>query len=92
MIEQEMRKKISLECLNYKTNFQGIDFLMKMENDWHIAQKEDNYNFESCPNNFNCLENFVGLCEKEDADNDSKNYQEKVEQCQNCWKKALRGE
>ena len=83
--ERDLRYKIRLECFGYQTNFQGIDYLMRMEHDWRIAQKEDDYSFESCPNSFNCLEDYNGLCEELDV-----GYS--AEQCERCWKKALRGE
>ena len=89
--ERDMRQKISLECFGYETNFQGIDYLMKMENDWRVAQKEDDYNFDSCPTNFDCMGDFVGLCEREDS-KEHLNYADSVKQCENCWKFALRGE
>jgi len=90
--EKEYREKVRKECWSAESNFQGIDYLMRMENDWKVAERENDYSFESCPNNFDCLEDFVGLCERDGVDNDSMNYYEKVEQCENCWKLALRGE
>ena len=83
--EKELRRKIEEECWGFKSNFSGIDTLMKMENDWHVAQKENDYSFDNCPATYNCLEKFVGLC-----DENMTGYS--PEQCKECWKKALRGE
>ncbi len=90
--ERDMRQKVRLECWGFQTNFQGIDVLMRMENDWRVAQKEDDYSFESCPTNFDCLDGFVGLCERVTEDIEPKSFKEKVNQCTECWKLALRGE
>ena len=87
--EKEMRTKVRLECWGKECNFQGIDYLMKMENDWRVAQKEGDYSFDSCPSSFDCLGDFVGLCELND---EKLSYKDSVEQCKECWKKALRGE
>jgi hypothetical protein len=56
-----------------------------MENDWRVAQKEGDYSFDNCPSTFNCLEDFLGLCEERMSDYSP-------EQCKECWEKALRGE
>ncbi len=83
--EKELRRKIGIECWSFKSNFSGIDILMKMENDWRVAKKENDYSFENCPSTFDCLCNFVGLCDKDDAE-----YGEEL--CKSCWKKALTSE
>lgn len=86
--EKDLRSKIRLECREVECNFEGIDYLIKMENDWRVCQKEDDYSFNSCPNSFKCLEDYVGLCETDDKEFTGNT----LEQCERCWKKALRGE
>ena len=83
--EKKLRRKIELECWSFESNFSGMDILMKMENDWHVAQKEGNYSFDNCPSTFKCLEDYLGLCEERMSEYSP-------EQCKECWEKALRGE
>ena len=83
--EKELRRKIEEECWSFESNFSGMDILMKMENDWRVSQKEDDYSFENCPSSFKCLEKYMGLC-------DERMSEYSLEQCKECWKRALRGE
>ena len=46
MREKELRDQIKKECLNYKTNFFGIGTLMRLEHNYYIAQRDNDYSFE----------------------------------------------
>lgn len=83
--ERNLRRKIELECWSFESNFGGIDTLIKLENDWRVAQKEDDYSFECCPSFFDCMGDYLGLC-------DENMTEYSAEQCKECWKRALRGE
>lgn len=81
--EKNIRFKIREECWEYEDNFSGMDVLIRLQNDWKVAQEKDNYKFENCPSYYKCLENFVGLCESTDSEYSA-------EQCERCWMKALK--
>lgn len=82
--EKILRNKIAMECWSFEGNFSQMDIFEKMKNDWHVARKNGDYSFENCPSSYDCLSDFVGLCEGNDGPYNP-------EQCKKCWKKALSG-
>ena len=86
MTEKELRKMIQIEAENYETNFRGYDILMKYENDYYVAGRENDYSFEICPSSYECLEK-LGVTDLCETDSGIKNI---VEECKECLKKALK--
>ena len=79
MKRKDVFNAIKEECLNYKTNFLGIDTLMNLETDYHVATRESTYGFSRCPSSYECMERVKTLCEDFDLDCDM----------QQCWEQAI---
>lgn len=86
MREKELRDQIKQECLNYKTNFFGIGTLMRLEHNYYVAQRDNDYSFEGCPTEYDCLEYTSELCDTEKG-----GFNPTIEDCKRCWRYALNG-
>jgi len=73
-----IREQIMKECENHKTNFLRIDDLYGEENDYNEAKK-GGYNFQSCPQSYECLKNKEELCYT-----DNELSEDTMKQCLQC--------
>ncbi len=85
MTEKELRRMVQMEAQSYETNFRGIDILMKYEDDYHTAGRENDYSFSNCPSTYDCLDK-LGVIDLCSTNSGIKNT---VEECKECWKQAL---
>ncbi len=77
-----LREQVMNECINYKTNFEGIDELEINQTNYMVVKNNGN-EFDGCPQRYDCLENSDELCIVE-------NINSSVEQCMKCWRNALK--
>lgn len=82
MTESEVREILKKECLEYQTNFRGMDGLYRMEDNYHTACS-DRYDFSGCPQSYNVFEDAPELCS---VDNFT---QHPPNECLLCWKRAF---
>ena len=80
----ELREMIMNECLNYKTNFNGIDDLVQKESDYQTAEN-NGYDFVSCPQTYECLDGVEQLCGSDNIYSGNS-----TEECNQCWRIALK--
>ena len=77
--EAEILKAIMTETQEYRTNFHGIDILIRLEKDYYAAKCRDYDEFYGCPNSYDILENANLMCEGNEDEYD----------CTQCWKNAV---
>lgn len=84
MTEKDIREILKKECLAYRTNFNGLDTLIKMRDNYCMSDYEDRYDFTGCPQFYNVFEDAPELCEEEHRPMDL------IEECEECWKLAFK--
>lgn len=89
-VEKENRESIRQECLSYRTNFRGIDILIKYEDDWHVAGQEGNYDFSNCPHSYE--ETFSEEIHRNmlpEICSQPNDFNSVADECRECWRQAL---
>ena len=89
-IEKEMRESIRQECLSYKTNFRGIDILIKYEDDYYVAGQEGNYDFSNCPHSYeNTFSVEIETNTLPEICAQPNDFTSTADECRECWRQAL---
>lgn len=73
--------------LNYCKNIKihDIEHLKNCLDNEYLIEQGKYDELAGCPSNYG-LDDYVGLCEREDV---GKDYHKQEEQCERCWKLAL---